>query len=195
MFEIPFPSERFIEDYVQNRIERDRVCPISGEGVDHLLRQHEIKAYGRTDIIKLMVSPGLLEIVILELKNESLSEVHLSQLARYLVGMNWQAQRYRARFPGYEIMVRGELAGPFDASANDLVWMVPCLRYVDIYGLSADLEEGFTSTRIGTGWHKRDEDLKGGRKIARLVGGEIFALEEAVAAAAEETQKALEGAR
>ena len=63
MFEIPFPSERFIEDYAQHCIEQDGVCPISGEEVDHVLRQHEIKAYGRTDIIKLMVSPGLLEIV------------------------------------------------------------------------------------------------------------------------------------
>tara|TARA_A100000171_G_scaffold14637_1_gene13010 strand:+ start:2605 stop:3192 length:588 start_codon:yes stop_codon:yes gene_type:complete len=192
MFEIDFPSERAIEDFVFHQIEQEGLCPISGEQVDLCLRQHEIKAYGRTDIIKLYWSPGLLEIVILELKNKPLCELHLSQLARYMVGARRQAARYQKRFPNYEILVRGQLAGPFEKGLNDIVWMLECIEGIEFYALTMDMKTGFRSESLEQGWHKTQEDLQGGKSVAKHVFHGIADLERAEAEAAHHFMSAQE---
>jgi len=180
MFKLDFPSEKFIEDYLEYCMAAHAVCPIDDRNVDHFLRQHEIKGYGRTDLIKFYISPGLLEVVILELKNEILNELHLAQLARYLVGAKWQAKRYARRFPGYEIEVRGQLAGPFDPSANDLVWSLEQTQGIEAFSISLDMESGFRAEEIQKGWHKTNQDLRGAMPIAEELAPRIFALEEAM---------------
>ena len=180
MFDLDFPSEKFIEDYVEHCIAHTETCPIDGEQVSYVLRQHEIKAYGRTDIIKLRVSPGALDIYILELKNEPLNELHLAQLARYMAGAKRQAERYQNRFPDYLIEVHGQLAGPFVPGANDFVWMLEQTESIDAFALSISISEGFVSEEISRGWFKKNQDSQGGRKIAKIVAPEIFRLEAAI---------------
>lgn len=195
MFEVNFPSERAIEDFVFHQIEQGGVCPISGEQVDLCLRQHEIKAYGRTDIIKLCWSPGLLEIVILELKNKPLCEAHISQLARYMVGARRQAERYQRRFSHYEISIRGQLAGPFEKGLNDIVWMMECIEDIELYALKMDMKTGFSAESTGQGWYRTQENLKGGRPIAREVFYEIADLERAASEAERSLMRAQEESR
>ena len=182
MFGLDFPSEKFIEDYVAHHMEACGVCPIDETEMHSFVRQHEIKGYGRTDLIKFRRSPGLLEVVILELKNEPLNEIHLSQLDRYMVGAGRQAERYRARFPDYEITIKGQLAGPFDSGANGLVWLLDVIEDIEIYKLSLSMDSGFVATEIPSGWFQKGEDLKGAKPIAKKIGQDIITFESAVAA-------------
>lgn len=182
MFNVNFPSERFIEDYITHQLESTGLCPIDLIEVDNFVRQHEIKGYGRTDLIKFRKSPGLLEVIIVELKNEPITEMHLSQLARYMVGARRQAARYQRRFPGYEINVRGQLAGPFDPSIGDFVWLMDVIEGIEVYSLSVCMSDGFRSEEITSGWHKKGEDLKGAKPIAKLIGQDVITFEKAVLA-------------
>lgn len=170
MFEVPFPSEKFIEDFVVWKIESDGACPVSGMEVTFFQRQFEIFGYGIADIVKLEVvqnigEPSTAKITVLELKNEPLKEHHLSQLTRYMRGLDRQAIRFRKL--GIDVQVFGELAGPLQVDkAGDLLFMLGYLKNIDVYGLSFVMDGGFRAEEMGHTWHKTVENLNAARPIA-----------------------------
>lgn len=166
--QIDFPSERIIEDYVYSEIKEYGVCPIAGDLVSFCFRQHEITGYGIADLIKVQVTDSHILVTVLELKNEWLKEAHLSQLSRYMTGIGRQLQRY-ARFSPRPIRVLGELAGPFDASANEMAYLLSRLSGIAVYGLSLSMADGFSAEEVGTGWYRKSENLKGAKPIARKI--------------------------
>lgn len=172
-FEISFPSEKTIEDYVCRRMEDHSICPVSNDYVAHFVRQHEISGYGVTDVIKFHVSDNVLFATILELKNEPLKEIHLAQLSRYMVGLSRQLKRYGDRL-GVKLAVRGQLAGPFEIR-GDFVYLADQLPYIKIFDLRLSLDEGFLSSPVGRGWHNKSENKKSAKSLVRqLFDNDIF---------------------
>lgn len=176
MTSIPFPSEKFIEDFVCSRIGADRECPVSGEFVNIAYRQKEIKGYGVTDVIKIMVYPGYVQVVVLELKNEPLKEAHISQLARYMRGVERVVKKYERAMPdGWEISVYGELAGPFDKNKGDLPYLLSLLNdRITVYDLSASMDDGFSASIVSDGWYSTSENVFCYKDVARKLAREIF---------------------
>lgn len=157
---IDFPSEAFIEDYVTAYIREHKECPISGECVHRYYRQYEIKGYGIIDLIKLSFDEDSCTVTILELKNEPLKESHYSQLARYMAGANRIKERLLIKYPHARIYIAGELAGPYDISKNDLVYLNQLCEDINIYDLSLLMSEGFAAQHISKeGWHNTSENL------------------------------------
>lgn len=173
MHEIAFPSEKTIEDFVFSRLSAGDVCPISNEIVTRAFRQYEIKGYGVTDIVKVLVCPGGIEIKILELKNETLKEAHLGQLSRYMRGAERVAKKYRRFLPAsWEITVSGELAGPFEPDSNNLVYMLQHLQEdITVWSIALDMESGFQSKEVGRGWFSRNECRRQHSGLVRDVFG------------------------
>lgn len=158
-FEIPFPSEQFIEDYVWSHLNEFRRCPIAGEECHLFYRQAELRGYGITDIIKISVWGNEIHVTVQELKNEPLKEAHVSQLCRYLTGLRRLVGRYRRITKGRKVIFHGELAGPVNPQKNDLVYMLPALTSanINLFGLSSTMSAGFTVEHIGAGWYNKGE--------------------------------------
>lgn len=167
---IEFPNERAIEEYVYRSVMDGKDCPITATHPNAVFRQYEIKGYGITDLVYLNIYPGMVRVQIVELKNETLKESHLSQLKRYMVGMRRYLWRHNdlAEKAGWEIDVHGVLAGPFEADRNDLVYLYDGMEDVEIFGLSLSMEDGFLVREISnSGWRSRGEDLTQKTAIAR----------------------------
>jgi len=167
--DVQFPSEQFIEDYVESRITNNASCPVSGLDVDVHFRQLEIKGYGVADLVKIEYSENHIEVTILELKNRQLKESDISQLSRYMRGMERLLTKYQRKLKGFSFGVCGELAGPFDVQATDFVFIIGRLEGVTIYRLELSLDQGFKSTEIGSDWFNHGEDWKATRAAAREV--------------------------
>lgn len=176
---IEFPSEKAIEDYVEGKIVDEKVCPISGEDVDEAIRQHPIDGYGTADIVKRSFHPQVAVITVLELKKETLKEAHLSQLARYIRGIQRQANGYMRKVHGLEVCVHGQLAGPFDPAANDLCFLSGRLDDIDIFQIELSMDDGFSAKPVGTGWHKTNEKRMQGRTLARIAYPHLRAIQDA----------------
>jgi len=176
---VEFPSEKAIEDYVESKILKDRICPISGDEVDELIRQHPIEGYGAADIVKMSFGPQVVVITVLELKKETLKEAHLSQLARYMRGIERQATGYMKKVRGLEVYVQGELAGPFDPAANDLCFLSERLDDIDIFQVELSMDHGFAARPIGSGWYKAAESRMQGRALARIAYPHLRAIQDA----------------
>ena len=175
---IPFPSEKFIEDFVYNTIINTGICPVSNESVDSVFRQLDLGAYGIADIVKVSAQENPFEnekhyvITVLELKNADLKSKDLSQLARYMTGIDRYIEKYnqKMRFT-YEIY--GELGGLRNGD-NDICYLSKYLENIGIYTLSATLTNGFLSNIIGDGWYKIDEDYKKiSKHLKSVVRGEF----------------------
>lgn len=165
---INFPSEKAIEDYIWNKLSNDECCPLADEKYDFCLRQKEIKGYGVTDIIKFSVSTDEIIITVLELKNEDIKETHVSQLYRYMTGVKRVARLYRRKIKGLpRIIVRGEIAGPFNRDRGDILWLVEHLDDVDVYSIELDLDDGFKAEQVSEGWYKLDEKRLSYRDVVR----------------------------
>lgn len=171
MFTIDFPSERTIEDYIFQRLSEGDPCPITDEIVTFALRQLEIRGYGTADIVKITIWPQGVSIKVLELKNETLKEAHLGQLARYMRGIERAARKYRRLLPeGWELDVSGELAGPFDANANNLVHLIQYLpKNISVHQIYLDMDIGFVAEEVSRGWYNTGESTRGYKKITRKV--------------------------
>lgn len=154
-----FPTERAIEDFVWNRLKSGEACPIADETYSFCLRQKEIKGYGVTDIIKFQACESVITITVLELKNENLKEAHVSQLYRYMTGIRRIAEMYSRKIEDCpEIVVIGELAGPFDQDRGDIVWLLQELDDIWAYEVSLDFEHGFQSLPISRTWRNASEN-------------------------------------
>lgn len=165
---IEFPSEKVIEDYIYSELNAGGPCPISGEYPDRTYRQHEIKGYGITDIIKVRVSDKAAFVTVLELKNEALKASHVEQLCRYLVGINRIADRYRKR--GFRVNVNGQLAGPFVSS--DIVYLIQWMHpAISLFDLSLTMQSGLSVRAISRQWFCVDEKLQVDREISRDLYG------------------------
>lgn len=169
MFKFEFPSERDLEDYIWHELVHSNTCPIAGEEVSFAYRQMGIPGYGITDIVKVAVFNHRTDITILELKNETLKESHLSQLARYMRGVERWASRYERFFPKHQVCITGELAGPVNPGSNDLVFLASRMDDIAVYDIGVSMESGFHSGMVGDGWFKRAEDLAGGKGVAKAV--------------------------
>lgn len=177
---LEFPSEKYIEDYVWQSLQAERYCPVSDEHFDLFLRQKEIPGYGITDIIKIAAfNTGEIDIRVLELKNEPLKESHVSQLYRYITGVRRIAERYMRLTDCPEISVRGELAGPFDKSRGDFVYLLQAIRDIDIYDLSLSMSSGFKSELVGDSWFNASEKLTGHKALVRQIA-EKYQKQEAI---------------
>lgn len=166
MHEIPFPSEKFIEDYVFESINENAQCPVSGQDVDYVLRQHEITGYGVSDLIKICVRDSNIYITVLELKNEPLKEAHLSQLARYMRGIQRQLHRYQKI--GYQIHIDGELAGPVRSDKDsDFVFLIGRLTDISVYKIKLSMAQGFEAERVSTSWFNSSENLSGAYPVIK----------------------------
>lgn len=167
--EVQFPSEQFIENYIEKRITEDGCCPASGMEVDLHFRQLEIKGYGISDLVKVEYSEGHIDVTILELKNRQLKESDISQLARYMRGLERLLTKYQRRFRNFSFGISGELAGPLDVQSTDFVFIIGRLEDITVYGLELSLDHGFKSTEIGSDWFNHGEDWKSTRAAAREV--------------------------
>lgn len=159
--DIKFPSEKEMEDYIWTRLSEDGVCPVSGRTANFYFRQKDIKGYGVTDIVKVRCRKNKIIITVLELKNEPLKEAHVAQLCRYMNGLNRIADYYRERRQRCpEIVIKGELAGPFEKNRNDLVWLVDHMPEITLYNVSISIDSGFCSLPIQKGWYRGDEEVE-----------------------------------
>lgn len=164
---VPFPNEETIERFVAEQIDTNLHCPISQEDVFDYVRQHSIQGYGVADIIKIHATKDRAWLTVLELKNKPLNETHLTQLTRYMVGLKRQARRYEDRFD-IKFDIYGELAGPLNPG-GDFVFLAEHLSdEISVYELSLHMDRGFTSEPVCRGWFNTNEDLAGGKKLARL---------------------------
>lgn len=164
---IDFPSEGAIEEFVCHRIRRDGVCPITGDDVSGFVRQHGIKGYGRTDVIKIIARSSGVTLVVLELKNKPMCADHVCQLARYMVGLRRQARRFLRRFGFGAVEVKGELAGPIGPRPGDWIYLSELMEEeISLYELSLDMVDGF-SAEPSYGWHSLAEDMLGSKDLAR----------------------------
>ena len=154
MSELQFPSEAFIEDYVFQYIADNRDCPISGECCHFALQQSRIGRYGVADIIKVYYDSDI-TITVLELKNAELKVEHFAQLARYMKGIEYLADKYRRRLKQCpKITVKGELAGIFDYSNVDVKFLMGELSHnISVFDLKATMDKGFYSESISSDWY------------------------------------------
>lgn len=167
---VSFPSEKAIEDYIWSKLDDGEPCPLSDEHFSMCLRQKEIVGYGVTDIIKIGVYPGEVEIVVVELKNEHLKEAHISQLCRYITGIKRVVRLYEQKHKdGPNIIVRGELAGPFKKDRGDVVWLIESLENITVYDVSMSMDSGFEAKEISKGWFRSNEEKLGYRDITRQI--------------------------
>lgn len=84
---IKFESEKHLEDFICENL-NEGICIIDNIDFDTYKRQYKCGNYGVADIVafncvKVNDIPEILEIYIYELKNESFSVKHLSQVSRY----------------------------------------------------------------------------------------------------------------
>lgn len=169
---MPFPTESFIESYVDKKIEGTGQCPVCDEMVDVHFRQLEIKGYGVSDIVKVQWAGEILDVTVLELKNRQLKESDVSQLCRYITGLKRLLAAYRRKIPTFKYSVTGQLAGPFEVQQSDFVYLVNEMGSIEFYSLEFCLDSGFVSNPISRGWFNSGEDWKFTRETVR----EIFNL-------------------
>ena len=175
MFNVEFPSEKVLEDYVCHKLAAERLCPVSGSHIDKFTRQYPLSKYGIADVVKIQVSDRSVLITVLELKNEPLKEAHLSQVSKYMTGIQQQAKRHMkiaARY-GIDVQVRGEIAGPFDCNRGDFVFLLENIKDINAYSISASLDSGFSSSLINTGWHMNGADFTTCSPIAKEIAALI----------------------
>lgn len=154
---IPFQSERQLEDYVCSCLAKTMQCPVSGHPCHAYFRQQRIGDYGISDIIKVEIDIDVINVTVLELKNETLRELHISQLCRYMRGIERIVSRYKKKNKNLEVCVYGELAGPLSPDSNDLVFMLDFVDRVQVYDVALSMEHGFISSPVSRGWFKRGE--------------------------------------
>ena len=156
---IPFPSEKFIEDYIYNKAVMERECPLLNEDVQHAYSQLSIKNYGIADIVYVNTIPYpdsfYFEIKVIELKNEPISARHIAQLCRYLKGLDNLLKKYSKKLHfSYEIY--GVVAGT--GLENDVAFLSAYLdSNISLFKIDASLEEGFFSEEYGRDWSKTDD--------------------------------------
>lgn len=171
---IDFPSESAIEDYVYRQMVDEGWCPITDQPFDgHVYRQLEIKGYGITDIVAATYRDGEIIIRVIELKNVDLCEKHVSQLCRYLAGVERVASRYVNRLKslrdgGIRVGIQGILAGPF-SPGGDTVYLLDRVKTVTAYSLSLSMECGFSSQRVGSGWYSKAEKRSAPQGMVRTI--------------------------
>lgn len=171
MSTVPFPSERSIEDYLWDELQGGGVCQITHRDITFSFRQLELVGYGVTDIVQVIVAPQSVEVIIVELKNESLKEAHLSQLARYMAGMRRFVRRYKkiAERKGWALSVKGVLAGPFSDS-GDFVYLADLLPDIDVHAIRLSFENGFeVEQKSRLGWFSKKEKPECIKGLARGV--------------------------
>lgn len=185
---IEFPSEKVLEDYVYTKSREYGECVISGDAMDQIWRQMNIPGYGITDIVKAWFTPNSIELTVLELKNEPLKEAHVSQLMRYMKGLENMVSNYSER--KLRVDVYGQLAGPFDPNKGDFAYMLAHLsQQVSVYELSLDVETGFYAEQIEADWRSQGEDRAwGDEKMQDLYTSHYLRFEELRSTKNEESQ-------
>lgn len=164
---LPFPSEKFIEDFVVSDTEKYGYCPLTELEPKKIYRQKNLGVYGIPDIVYLVLEPGGIRFEVVELKNETLREKHVAQLCRYMVGVQSMAQGYSKRMKS-DIYVTGALAGPFDAQSCDLPFLVNLLPgSIRLFDIKLTMEEGFTAEEVGRGWLRGSGSAKPPLGVAR----------------------------
>lgn len=189
---VPFPSEQAIEDFVCEELQTRSRCPISKDHVSDFCRQYKITGYGRTDILKIYAEPTCVCLTILELKNTPLTGEHLSQLARYMVGLRRQAARFTKRFD-IDVYINGELAGPISKNPGDWVYVTDIIgQDITVYNISLDMRSGFQSRPVGC-WYNMSENRRGGKWLARKCMEAMKAEQELIEAEQQEYLEAANG--
>lgn len=148
---IRFESEAKLEDAIAREIETTGFCPVSGERVDSLIRQLEVPAYGRCDLIKVTHFQYDSVVTVMELKNKPLSPEHLNQVCRYMAGI--KRALYRFSLLQEYVDVRGQLVGPL--KGTEYIWMFQECG-IDVYSFDIGFNEGVYFKEIRY-WRKTDE--------------------------------------
>jgi len=156
MFKFEFPSEKAFEDYVWHHIQKHKECPVSGEEVTIAYRQPALSGYGIADIIKVYVSNCEINVSVLELKNEPLKESHVSQVAKYMTALDHMLRQVRRLESDYfYVNLVAQLAGPCEPDRNDFVYLLNCLRDVEVYDVGVSMEAGFHSQLLDKSWYSQ----------------------------------------
>lgn len=173
--EINFPSEKFIEDYVFDCIERG-ACSITDEQYDIVMRQVSLGVYGIADIVAANVDFShksnqiFIEIVVYELKNEPLKSRDYGQLSRYMSCIKYWLDRYsdKLKYETY-LSVRGVLAG-LKSREDDFVLLNKYIcQSIDTFYLSLDMRDGFNSSEVGREWYRAGRSLNDVKSIFSVI--------------------------
>lgn len=167
---VPFPSERAIEDYLWESLRKKAYCILTDNYVDYSYRQLAIPGYGITDLVHVSIDHGLVTVTVIELKNESLKEAHLSQLARYMTGLNRYIQRFERIASRYDwsVEVNGVLAVT-GSVGEDFPYLLNQLSNIAVVETSLSIESGFKQRHVFSREKSRKgEDFSGLDEIGQL---------------------------
>jgi len=169
MAKVIFESEKELEDYICEKLEENKHCPIGDESVDMYFRQLNIGAYGVADIVKIsfnLSSPEIC-ITVLELKKEKITLSTIAQVARYMTGIkHFINERYTNK--SKYITVFGEVAAPGICTDDDACYLSGQLDNIKIYDISCCLDTGFISSDGGV-WVKTEPNFKNLNEASKAI--------------------------
>lgn len=127
MARIILDSERELEEYIVELIERTGMCPLDVETYQYVFSQVSLGAYGIADIIKVRFDKDYISVVIMELKKDVVDVNTVLQVLKYYKGLiRFIKARYKKlHIKNYEkISVSLQLAAP--SISNDPLFKVLC---------------------------------------------------------------------
>jgi len=147
---ISAPSECALEKALIEYHKEHGFCLIDECPYMFYLNQVNLGAYGIADIVKIVVYPdNLIDVTIVELKNNPIKLCDITQLARYMRGVD-----VLGSFGKYKINVKGQLLGLQAKEKDDFVFLLDYMPKIQIYEFSIDIVSGIEIKEIATGWYK-----------------------------------------
>lgn len=153
---ISFDSEKHLEDLICSELDMHK-NPISDEIISRYVRQPDFKPYGIGDILTVHdcdddEDEEFFSINIIELKNERLQMVHLSQIARYRKFFMDTDENFHAH--PYEFTLVCKKSESFQ---SDLIFLANSIEWLNIYEFSLSFENGVCFELLG-GYSMTDKD-------------------------------------
>lgn len=173
-FFVSFDNERQIENYLASYMTENGSCPISGDPVDMLFRQHKFGPYGVADLVSIAFIPAGLCVNIIEIKNESLKASHVAQLSRYMAAARHYVEMITPSLVGANVVsVKGILAGPFDG--GDLAFLLRHLKWISVYDIKVSVDTGIEISEVSDDWIKPSARKKDQIEVFRDIQAEYDA--------------------
>ena len=166
---VKFNSEKDLEDYICEYMEKHGQCPVTGENVELWWRQVNFGGYGIADIIKAYFDPnGDIYLTVLELKNEKITSKCLAQTLRYRTCVK---EFIGERFNKHEekIHVYSEILGTRLSMQDDTCYLVNDLESLSVYSFEIDVDNGFSVESIGKGWSRTNPEFKDNKDIVNQI--------------------------
>ncbi len=173
VYKIDFSSEKKLEQFIEEKSVEDGICPLTDKEYKLISRQDNLGAYGVSDIIYIDWDDNdckkTIKVTVIELKITHLVAKDMSQLLRYMKGIERSLLKYKKKL-GFEFEINGVLAGKA-SKHDDFVYLAESVPNVEVISIDLDIESGFVKQPISCGFSKKHESFKDARFVVREAYG------------------------